>query len=380
MASQHRRRRHHRRRPGRHRRLRQRRRLRLKGTGRRLRRPCTARQQLRFIAGGWRVDEHPRFLADTTGDGRADISSASATPASTCVQGSSRRLLRPRPARRQQLRVQRRRLARRPAPTVPCRHHRRRPRRHRRLRCRRLRLASPGGWVVRAPQLVVNNFGFNAGGWRARPAPRFLADATGDGRADIVGFGNAGVYVSRAQADGSAAHRSSWFPTSGSTPAAGASVSTCSSPTRRETARRHRRLRQRRRLRVQGPGRRLYGPQLVVENFGYNAGGWRAGQHRGSSPTRRGTDAPTSSASATPASTCPAQADGSFGPVELLVTNFGYDAGAGGSPAPATARRHHRRWPSRCWVRQRRSVALPLVGVEHTVGGGGPGGPSPHHP
>ena len=29
-----------------------------------------------------------------------------------------------------------------------------------------------------------------------------MADTTGDGRADIVGFGDAGVYVSRAQADG----------------------------------------------------------------------------------------------------------------------------------------------------------------------------------
>ena len=28
-----------------------------------------------------------------------------------------------------------------------------------------------------------------------RPIPRFMADANTDGRADIVGFGNAGVYV-----------------------------------------------------------------------------------------------------------------------------------------------------------------------------------------
>ena len=43
------------------------------------------------------------------------------------------------------------------------------------------------GW---APQLVVRNFGYNAGGWRVDQHPRFLADTTGDGRADIVGFGN----------------------------------------------------------------------------------------------------------------------------------------------------------------------------------------------
>ena len=41
----------------------------------------------------------------------------------------------------------------------------------------------------------MNNFGYNAGGWRVEKHPRFLADTTGDGRADIVGFGNAGVWV-----------------------------------------------------------------------------------------------------------------------------------------------------------------------------------------
>jgi hypothetical protein len=50
------------------------------------------------------------------------------------------------------------------------------------------------GW---APQLLVRNYGYNAGGWRVDQHPRFLADTTGDGRADIVGFGDAGVYVSR---------------------------------------------------------------------------------------------------------------------------------------------------------------------------------------
>jgi hypothetical protein len=33
-------------------------------------------------------------------------------------------------------------------------------------------------------------------GMAYREHPRFLADLTGDGRADIVGFGNAGVWVS----------------------------------------------------------------------------------------------------------------------------------------------------------------------------------------
>jgi hypothetical protein len=43
---------------------------------------------------------------------------------------------------------------------------------------------------------VVDNYGYDAGGWRVEMHPRFLADTNGDGKADIVGFGNAGVYVS----------------------------------------------------------------------------------------------------------------------------------------------------------------------------------------
>ncbi|MBC6409540.1 MAG: hypothetical protein GDA42_03645, partial [Ekhidna sp.] len=50
--------------------------------------------------------------------------------------------------------------------------------------------------IMALSERVVNNFGYNAGGWRVENHPRFMADTTGDGRADIVGFGNAGVYVS----------------------------------------------------------------------------------------------------------------------------------------------------------------------------------------
>jgi len=48
---------------------------------------------------------------------------------------------------------------------------------------------------------VVNDLGFNQG-WRVDRHPRMLADITGDGRADIVGFGNAGVYTSVSNGDG----------------------------------------------------------------------------------------------------------------------------------------------------------------------------------
>src|SRR5262249_56255718 len=48
----------------------------------------------------------------------------------------------------------------------------------------------------------IAGFGVNQG-WRVDQHPRFLADVTGDGRADIVGFGDDGVYVALSNGDGS---------------------------------------------------------------------------------------------------------------------------------------------------------------------------------
>ncbi|MGW2601834.1 RICIN domain-containing protein [Streptomyces klenkii] len=64
-----------------------------------------------------------------------------------------------------------------------------------------------GVWVSRnrgddqfdQAQLVCRGFGYNedAGAWRVDRHPRFLTDITGDGRVDIIGFGGPGVYVAR---------------------------------------------------------------------------------------------------------------------------------------------------------------------------------------
>jgi hypothetical protein len=52
--------------------------------------------------------------------------------------------------------------------------------------------------------LAAFGFGASAGGWQSDDRfPRMLADVNGDGRADILGFGDSGVYVSLANTDGS---------------------------------------------------------------------------------------------------------------------------------------------------------------------------------
>ncbi|MEV0614406.1 S8 family serine peptidase [Nonomuraea sp. NPDC050404] len=123
-----------------------------------------------YDAGGWRVERHPRFLADLTGDRRADIIGFGYAGAWVAL--------------------------------------------------------NKGNGTFQGLKLAVNNFGYDAGGWRVERHPRFLADVTGDGRADIVGFGDGGVWVSRNNGNGT-----------------------------------------------------FQAPQLVVNNFGYDAGGWRVERH-----------------------------------------------------------------------------------------------------
>ena len=90
--------------------------------------------------GAWRIDRHYRYLADMNGDGRLDI----------------------------------------------------------------VGFGNEGVWVAFSngdgtflqPKLLIDTFGYDAGDWRVGKHPRFVVDLTGDGFADIVAFGEQGVYVS----------------------------------------------------------------------------------------------------------------------------------------------------------------------------------------
>ncbi|WP_157464225.1 S8 family serine peptidase, partial [Cellulomonas cellasea] len=97
-------------------------------------------------AGGWRVGKHPRMLADLTGDGRADIVGFGDFGVFVALNN--------------------------------------------------------GDGTFGPVTQVVDNFAHEAGGWRVGKHPRMLADLTGDGRADIVGFGDFGVFVSLNNGDG----------------------------------------------------------------------------------------------------------------------------------------------------------------------------------
>ncbi|MFZ6184782.1 FG-GAP repeat domain-containing protein [Nannocystis pusilla] len=90
------------------------------------------------VADGWRVDRHPRLLGDVDGDDLADIVGFG-------EQG--------------------------------------------------VVVALSTGEGFGAPATWVDNYSYS-NGWRIDKHPRFLVDMNADGMADVVGFGNGGVFVS----------------------------------------------------------------------------------------------------------------------------------------------------------------------------------------
>ncbi|MEX5295737.1 VCBS repeat-containing protein [Kocuria sp. CPCC 205268] len=94
---------------------------------------------------GWRVDQHVRELADVNGDGRADVVGFGNSGVQVALGQSN--------------------------------------------------------GTFGTPRMSVRDFG-TAQGWSNARHVRTLADVDGDRRDDIVGFGNAGVYVAYSQGDG----------------------------------------------------------------------------------------------------------------------------------------------------------------------------------
>ena len=94
---------------------------------------------------GWQVDLHPRLVADITGDGKADIIGFGYAGVWTAI--------------------------------------------------------SNGDGTFQTPQFVIADMGLQQG-WQVDLHPRLVADITGDGKADIIGFGDAGVWTAPSNSDG----------------------------------------------------------------------------------------------------------------------------------------------------------------------------------
>jgi phospholipase C len=94
---------------------------------------------------GWQVALHPRFAADVTGDGKGDLVGFGDAGVWTAI--------------------------------------------------------SNGDGTFQSPRLVVANMGVQQG-WQVALHPRFAADVTGDGKGDLVGFGDAGVWTAISNGDG----------------------------------------------------------------------------------------------------------------------------------------------------------------------------------
>jgi|GEM_PF-561509 len=149
---------------------------------------------------GWRVESTPRFLADLTGDGRADIVGFSLGEVEVALNKGNG-TFQP------------------PQSVLPafCYNHGWSMEKNPRFlvdltgdRCADIiGFGDDGVWVAlnkggaafQKPELALRAFGYNAG-WCVEKTPRFLADLRGNRRADIVGFGDDGVWVALNNGDG----------------------------------------------------------------------------------------------------------------------------------------------------------------------------------
>ncbi|MEV7139606.1 FG-GAP-like repeat-containing protein [Streptomyces tauricus] len=152
-------------------------------------------------AGGWLADKHPRFLADTTGDGRLDIVGCHEDGVWISLQDEDGQFAEPLYVLGDFGTDQ---------GWTSAEEHPRFLLKTTDDGATDLVGFGPHGVVVarglddgtfEPSKLVLNDFGA-AQGWTARKHLRFLADVTGEGNADIVGFGDEGVWVSRNRGDG----------------------------------------------------------------------------------------------------------------------------------------------------------------------------------
>ena len=124
---------------------------------------------------------------------------------------------------------------------------------------------------------VINDFGYDAGGWRIDKHVRLVADTTGNRQADIIGFGDGGVLIS--------------FNNGINT---------------------------------------FQDPKMAIQDFAYNAGGWRVEKHIRFVADIRNTgraDIVGFRVGDPGVIVSLNNGTGSFAPVKLALADFGYNAG-----------------------------------------------------
>jgi hypothetical protein len=227
-----------------------------------------------YDAGGWRVDQHPRFVVDITGDGRADIVGFGNAGVYVALGNGDGTF--------QPVRFvvadfgfdSGWRVDMHPRILADLRHKGRADIVGFGNAGVYVALSNGDGTFTYQPQPVLADFGYEAGGWRVDQHPRMLADVRGNGRADIVGFGNAGVYVAYGNGDGTFS----------------------------------------------------YQPQPVVANFGLEAGGWRVDRHPRMLADLRGIGrADIVGFGDAGVYVALSNRDGAFAETRFVLPNFGYE-------------------------------------------------------
>ncbi|MDR4469905.1 MAG: FG-GAP-like repeat-containing protein [Nitrospira sp.] len=149
---------------------------------------------------GWRTGQHLRLLADLTGNGKADIVSFGNDGVWTALSNGDGTFRRPQLVLEGFHVKQGWRVDQHPRFVVDLTSD---------GKADIVGFGNDGVWTAlsngdgtfRRPQLVLEGFHVNQG-WRVDQHPRFVVDLTGDGKADIVGFGNDGVWTALSNGDG----------------------------------------------------------------------------------------------------------------------------------------------------------------------------------
>ncbi len=144
------------------------------------------------VAHGWKLDKHPRTLADVNGDGKADIIGfGNEGTYISLSNGSSSGL--PSLWIREYGYNQAWRVDRHPRAVADVNGDGKADIIGFGYKGTYVSLSNGSGFEQQ--KLWISNYGYNQG-WRVDRHPRAVADVNGDGKADVIGFGNEGTYVS----------------------------------------------------------------------------------------------------------------------------------------------------------------------------------------